>query len=77
MFVPHARVHISGVPHNRMNKSRPVRQLRRKVGVKEILRMPCLLPTILVVFLGLVVLVGECTTCTYATFLGRQGYKKG
>ncbi|XP_070196520.1 uncharacterized protein [Littorina saxatilis] len=56
MFVPHARVHISGVPHKRNSKARQARLARRRVGAREILRMPCLMPTIVVVFIGLLVL---------------------
>ncbi|XP_076463139.1 uncharacterized protein LOC143295366 isoform X2 [Babylonia areolata] len=58
MFVPgaHARLHIQGIG-GRRNKNRQ-KQARRKVGAREILRMPCLLPTIFVVFFGLIILAG-------------------
>ncbi|KAK7485234.1 hypothetical protein BaRGS_00023485, partial [Batillaria attramentaria] len=64
MFVPHARVHISGVPHQRgsIGKKR-LKAARRRVGIREILRMPCLTPTIFVVFLGLLVLAGGAGMC--------------
>lgn len=55
MFVSHARVRIVGLGGNK-NKKR--RFQRRRLAFREVLQMPCLLPTIIVVFLGLLAVAG-------------------
>ncbi|XP_046372491.1 uncharacterized protein LOC124146299 [Haliotis rufescens] len=61
MFVPHARVRLTGVPapgRRRRGAARRQRAARRKLKLKEHLRMPCLLPTCASCLFGLVVLLG-------------------
>ncbi|CAL1529845.1 unnamed protein product [Lymnaea stagnalis] len=50
MFVSHAKIRIVGLG----GRSRKRRPHRRRLAVKEVVRMPCLLPTTVTVFLGLV-----------------------
>ncbi|KAH9508107.1 hypothetical protein Btru_054739 [Bulinus truncatus] len=54
MFVSHAKIRIIGLG----GKSRKRRPHRRRLGVKEVVRMPCLLPTAVTVFLGLIAVAG-------------------
>ncbi|KAL8574443.1 hypothetical protein ACOMHN_060290 [Nucella lapillus] len=69
MFVPgvHARVHITGMGGTAQKRNSKARQrmARRKLGVKEILRLPCLMPTVCVIFLGLLVLAGGAGMCVF------------
>ncbi|XP_005095649.2 uncharacterized protein LOC101851399 [Aplysia californica] len=54
MFVSHAKVRIVGLG----GRSKRRRPHRRRLAVKEVVRMPCLLPTVLTVFLGLLAVAG-------------------
>ena len=54
MFVSHAKVRIVGLG-GRGKRRRPH---RRRLAVKEVVRMPCLLPTLVTVLLGLLAVAG-------------------
>uniref|UniRef100_A0A2C9L171 Uncharacterized protein n=1 Tax=Biomphalaria glabrata TaxID=6526 RepID=A0A2C9L171_BIOGL len=54
MFVSHAKIRIVGLG----GKSRKRRPHRRRLAIKEVLRMPCLVPTSVTVFLGLIAVAG-------------------
>ncbi|ESO94466.1 hypothetical protein LOTGIDRAFT_161162 [Lottia gigantea] len=58
MFVPHARVRLVGLREHTERRRRRV--ARRRLNCIEIIRMPCLLPTLGAILLGIFVMASGC-----------------